>query len=274
MSASQAGNNNYLAAPDVDQTFLVVAGSKPSITTQPTNVTVNLGGNATFYVAATTAPLTYQWQFQSLDMPAQTNQPLSLLRVKANQGGPYRVIVSNPIGSVISVVAVLTVNVPAGVPNIISQPKSVTVRSGEAANFSVSATGNAPLVYQWYQGVASDTSNPVGINSPNYSTGALTSNTSYWVSTSNSLGMVDSDTAWVTVVPAQTPMLSFKVLSGYPVITLNGTVGTNYVLQYKNSLPGSDWLPLLDFNMSANPFTYFDTTAAGVPDRFYRAYAH
>jgi hypothetical protein len=272
--ASQAGNNNYLAAPDVDQTFLVVAGSKPSITTQPTNVTVNLGGNATFYVAATTAPLTYQWQFQSLDMPAQTNQPLSLLRVKANQGGPYRVIVSNPIGSVISVVAVLTVNVPAGVPNIISQPKSVTVRSGEAANFSVSATGNAPLVYQWYQGVASDTSNPVGINSPNYSTGALTSNTSYWVSTSNSLGMVDSDTAWVTVVPAQTPMLSFKVLSGYPVITLNGTVGTNYVLQYKNSLPGSDWLPLLDFNMSANPFTYFDTTAAGVPDRFYRAYAH
>jgi len=35
-------------------------------------------------------------------MPGETNQSLSLLRVKASQGGPYRVIVSNPIGSVTS----------------------------------------------------------------------------------------------------------------------------------------------------------------------------
>ena len=68
----------------------MVSGSKPSITAQPTNQMVDLGGNATFSVAATTAPLTYQWQFQSLDMPGETNQSVSLLRVKASEGGPLR----------------------------------------------------------------------------------------------------------------------------------------------------------------------------------------
>jgi hypothetical protein len=274
VQASQAGNGNYLAAPDVDQSFLVVAGSKPSITTQPTSQTVNLGGNATFYVAATTLPLTYQWQFQSLAMPGQTNQTLSLFRVQASQAGPYRVIVSNPIGSVTSAVAVLTVNVPPGAPAITSQPGSLAVRSGESASFTVVATGNSPLQYQWYHGVSGDTNKPVGVNRPDYTTAALTNNTSYWVSVGNSLGMVDSDTAWVTVVPAQTPKLSFQILAGYPVITLDGKVGTNYVLQYEGSLSGSNWTQLLDFNLSANPFTFFDTSAAGVPRRFYRAYAH
>jgi hypothetical protein len=146
--ASQAGNGNYLAAPDVDNSFLVVSGSKPSITTQPTNQTVDLGGSATFSVAATTSPLTYQWQFQSLNMPGETNQSLSLLRVKASQGGPYRVIVSNPIGSVTSLVAVLTVNVPTGAPNISAQPGNQIIRVGETAVLSVGATGNPVLKYQ------------------------------------------------------------------------------------------------------------------------------
>lgn len=272
--ASQAGNGNYLAATDVDQSFLVVAGSKPSITTQPTNQTVDLGGNAAFYVAATTSPLTYQWQFQSLDMPGETNQSLSLLRVKASQAGPYRVIVSNPIGSVTSLVAVLTVNVPPGVPAITSQPKSLSVRSGETASFAVGATGNAPLVFQWYRGLSGDTNNPVGVDRPDYTTGALTADTRYWVSVRNSLGMVDSDTAWVTVVPSQTPKLSFQILAGFPVITLDGKVGTNYVLQYKNNLSDPNWTLLLNFTLSANPFTYFDTTATGQQRRYYRAYAY
>jgi hypothetical protein len=274
VSASQAGNSNYFAAPNVIQSFLVLAGSLPSITTQPTSQTVDLGGNATFSVAATTFPLTYQWQFESLDMSGQTNQTLSLLRVKSSQGGPYRVIVSNPIGSVTSVVAVLTVNAPPGVPNIVSQPSSVTVRSGETASFTLGATGNAPLTYQWYAGNTGNTNNPVGLDSPNYTTGVLTNNASYWVSVSNSLGMLDSGTAWVTVVPAQTPKLSFEILAGYPVIRLDGKVGTNYVLQYKNSLTDSNWTSLLNFNLSANPFTLFDTSAGGVPNRFYGAYAH
>ena len=76
------------------------------------------------------------------------------------------------------------------------------------------------------------------------------------------------------MVPAQAPKLSFQILAGFPVITLDGKVGTNYVLQYKNSLTDSSWTPLLNFNLSANPFKFFDTSATGVPRRFYGAYAY
>lgn len=273
--ASQAGNGNYLPAPDVDQSFLVVSGSKPSITTQPTNQIVDLGGDALFSVSATTAPLTYQWQFQSLDLPGATNQSLALLRVKTNQGGPYRVIVSNPIGSVTSLVAVLTVNAPAGVPAIVTQPQSQTARVGETVAFSVGATGNATLLYQWYQGASPNTNGlVVGANGTSYTSPLLSTNTSYWVSVRNSLGLVDSATATVTVLPAQSPKLSLQILAGFPVITLDGKVGTNYVLQYKNSLSDANWTPLLDFNLTANPFQYFDTTATGQLRRYYRAYAY
>jgi hypothetical protein len=273
--ALQAGNGNYLAAPDVDQSFLVVAGSKPSITSQPTNQTVNLGSDALFSVSATTAPLTYQWQFRSLDMPGETNQSFALFRVKTNQAGPYRVIVSNPIGSVTSVVAVLTDNAPAGVPAIVTQPHSQYARVGETAAFSVGATGNATLLYQWYQGSSGNTNGlVVGATGTTYTSPVLTTNTSYWVSVRNSLGLVDSDTAWVTVLPAQTPELSLRILAGYPVITVDGKVGTNYVIQYKNSLSDSNWTQLLNFNLSANPFQYFDTTATGQPRRYYRVYAY
>ena len=154
--ASQAGNSNYLAALSVDQSFLAVVGSKPAILAQPTNQIVDLGGNASFSVSATTSPLTFQWQFQSLNMPAETNQSLSLMRVKATQAGPYRVIVSNPLGSITSVVAVLTVNVPPGVPGIVSHPANISARVGEAAIFDVVATGDATLHYQWYRGASGD----------------------------------------------------------------------------------------------------------------------
>ena len=187
--AAQAGNTNYLAATNVDRSFLVVA-SAPAITTQPTNMTVILGGSALFNVAATTAPLTYQWQFASLNIGGQTNQSLALSFVTTNQAGPYRVIVSNPYGSVTSSVVVLTVNAYPGSPTIISQPASVTIRSGETASFSVGAVGDAPLTYGWYNGMAGFTSSYVGANSSSYSAGVLTNNTSYWVSVSNSLGKI------------------------------------------------------------------------------------
>jgi hypothetical protein len=38
---------------------------------------------------------------------------------------------------------------PATAPSIISQPQSVAVHAGDDASFSVSATGTAPLSYQW-----------------------------------------------------------------------------------------------------------------------------
>jgi hypothetical protein len=57
---------------------------------------------------------------------------------------------------------------------------------------------------------------------------------------------------------------------------LNGDSGMLIItaLEYETSLSGSNWTQLLNFTLSADPFEFFDTTAAGSARRFYRAYAH
>ncbi|MDA7640940.1 hypothetical protein N8787_04805, partial [Opitutaceae bacterium] len=65
---------------------------------------------------------------------------------------------------------------------------------------SVSVQGREPLSYQWYEGTAGDTSNPVeGATSATFSSPALTENTSFWVRITNSEGTLDSETFAVEV---------------------------------------------------------------------------
>jgi uncharacterized repeat protein (TIGR01451 family) len=119
----------------------------PSITSQPTNQVVNLGGSAGFYVsAAGSAPLTYRWTFGGTALGGATTATLSLSNVQGGQAGNYAVIVSNPSGSVTSAVATLTVLVP---PSITAQPTNQTVIAGGNAGFQAGAAGTDPLSYQW-----------------------------------------------------------------------------------------------------------------------------
>ena len=69
----------------------------PVITTQPANVTINAGLNATFNVTATgKSPLSCQWQFNGVNLPAGTNSSLVVSNAALANAGNYRVIVSNP----------------------------------------------------------------------------------------------------------------------------------------------------------------------------------
>ena len=83
----------------------------PAILTQPvTNITVALGGNASFSVVAEAlTPPRYQWQLNGQDLPGATNSTLTLTNVMPQQAGPYTVKVSTPAGSVTSTPATLVV---------------------------------------------------------------------------------------------------------------------------------------------------------------------
>lgn len=82
-----------------------------TITEHPTNFSVLQGGTATFSVTAAGAgPLSYQWVFNSVNIPGATSATLSLNNVTTNQAGTYFVRVTNPGGTVNSSNAVLTVN--------------------------------------------------------------------------------------------------------------------------------------------------------------------
>ena len=82
----------------------------PYIISQPTNQTVVAGNNAEFSVwAGGSEPLSYQWSFNSNNIPNATNAVLDLFNVQPNQAGKYSVYVSNPAGSTNSTNAILTV---------------------------------------------------------------------------------------------------------------------------------------------------------------------
>lgn len=132
-----------------DIVFTINPGAGPSITTQPANQTACAGTNATFSVVSTG---TYQWQLSTNGGTSWTNiagataTSYTVTGVTTAQNSyQYRVIVSGQCGSTTSSAATLTVNVA---PAVTGQPTSLSLCSGSAASFSVTATGNG-LSYQW-----------------------------------------------------------------------------------------------------------------------------
>jgi hypothetical protein len=120
----------------------------PLITTQPTNQTAFVGGEAIFSVAAVsfgTAPLSYQWYFNGTNAIAgATNTTLPLLDVSFSDAGVYAVSVSNLYGSVFSSNAVLTVNPPP--PCAPLQAGLVSWWPGEGNANDIAGTNNGLIV--------------------------------------------------------------------------------------------------------------------------------
>jgi glucose/arabinose dehydrogenase len=125
----------------------------PAITSQPASLTRTVGEAATFAVTVTGAtPFSYQWQRDGADIGGATAATFTLASVAlADSGDRFRVRVRNAAGEVLSSEATLTVN-PA--ITITSQPASLARTVGEAAAFSVTATGAGSLSYQWQRGGA------------------------------------------------------------------------------------------------------------------------
>lgn len=187
-----------------DATLTVTGGSAaPSIVAQPVNQTVTAGQTATFSVTATgTAPLSYQWNKNGTAISGATSAAYSTPpTTTADSGSQFNVVVSNASGSVTSSSATLTVNAGGTAPTITVQPTSETVTAGQTASFSVTATGSAPLAYQWHKnGLVIS-----GAISPSYTTPATTSadnGAQFDVLVSNSAGSVNSQAATLTVAAA------------------------------------------------------------------------
>jgi Putative Ig domain/Malectin domain len=80
-------------------------------------------------------------------------------------------------------------------PLIVTQPASQTVNSGQTATFSVTASGAAPLSYQWEKNGAAIS----GATSSSYTTPPETTSAQFAVVVSNSVGIVTSSVATLTV---------------------------------------------------------------------------
>jgi len=173
----------------------------PSITTQPASTTVTAGGNASFSVTATGSPApTYQWQKGGAAIGGATSASLSLTNVQSFDAGTYSVVVSNSAGSVTSANASLTVTAatsPGTSPSIATQPANLMLPAGYSGSLSVTATGTAPLSYQWRLNGAA-IPGATGSTLPLASVQASASG-NYSVVVTNASGSVTSNIATVTV---------------------------------------------------------------------------
>ncbi len=189
------------------------APTAPTISAQPANQSVVAGQSATFSVtAAGTAPLSYQWQKGTASITGATLATYTIpATATADSGSKFSVVVTNAAGSITSNAATLTVTATAVAPSITRQPANVTVTAGQTATFSVTATGTAPLSYQWFQGTTTIT----GATSASYSTPATTTannGAQYKVVVTNSVGNATSNPATLTVnaaAPATTDVLTY-----------------------------------------------------------------
>jgi glycosyl hydrolase family 18 (putative chitinase)/HYDIN/CFA65/VesB family protein/ASPM-SPD-2-Hydin domain-containing protein/Ig-like domain-containing protein/immunoglobulin I-set domain protein len=169
----------------------------PSIVSQPASQTITAGQTATFSVTASgTSPLSYQWSKNGAAMSGAISSSYTTpAETSSDNGAQFTVIVSNSAGTATSNIATLTINVP---PLITTQPTSQTVNAGQTATFSVTASGTAPLSYQWKNsGMAIS-----GATSSSYTTPAEATSdngTQFTVIVSNSAGSVNSNGATLTV---------------------------------------------------------------------------
>jgi hypothetical protein len=97
-------------------------------------------------------------------------------------------------------------------PTITSQPVSQSIIAGQTATFTVTASGTAPLSYQWQENGA----NIAGATSSSYTTPATTtpdSGSTFDVVVSNSAGTAISNAATLTVNAAPAPAIQVNPAS-------------------------------------------------------------
>ncbi|HEY3863813.1 MAG TPA: immunoglobulin domain-containing protein [Verrucomicrobiae bacterium] len=138
--------------------------------------------------------VSFQWQFDGVNIAGQTACTLTLTNVSTAMSGTYTALATNASGQGESVQAVLYVGLP---PAIIAQPQSQSVGAGSNAVFSVTASGT-DLACQWF-----DNSSPL----EGQTGAALTvSNVTpaqlgeYQVSISNGFGAITSVLASLSIV--------------------------------------------------------------------------
>ena len=229
----------------------------PSITSPPAGTNVLLGNPAVFSATAGgTAPLNFQWLKNGVAISGATSNVLTLSAVTTNDAGNYSVVVTNTVGSIASSSAALAVLVP---PAIVTQPTAASVVAGNSASFTVTASGTAPLTYQWLK-------NGAAISSATSATLTLTKVSTndaaaYSVVVANAAGSATSGSAVLTVqLPPSIvtqPASQFGALGS--TINLSVTAGGTGPLSYQWFMAGA---PLTDGgNISGSATSVLTITA-------------
>jgi PKD repeat protein len=143
---------------------LTCCSNGPTISAQPQNRTVLQGQSASFSVGASgTAPFTYFWRFSGTNLAGATTNPFVIGNAQVTNAGGYDVIVCNPVGSVTSSVATLTLIGPPVLlmPHLVMTGHMRFTLSGNTGlNYGVETTSNMVdwILIRTYTNLSGDTS--------------------------------------------------------------------------------------------------------------------
>jgi hypothetical protein len=239
----------------------------PVITNQPVIAATNLIGttNALFnVVAGGTAPLSYQWYFNTnTALLNQTNAALTLSNIQLTNAGYYRCTITNAAGGTNSANALLTVWQP---PVITNQPAGTMVVAGGTVTFSIAAGGLPAPACQWKFNTNTVLAGATGTTLSLTNLHASQAGT-YSVTVTNAAGVTNSFLATLTVTNPPPPVLANVVNGGggkfnftfTPVPGLTNTVLTN------GMLVGGNWgvFTNLPPQSSATPVTLASPADSG-----------
>lgn len=119
-------------ATQAQTTYPIDQSQFPTITVQPLDQVVPIGGNATLSVQATNAD-TYQWQCNGVSLDGQTNNSLAILNAGINSVGLYSCNVSQNGGG----------TVPTRAANVLVY---MTSSSAGAASLSAAPAGSSSVM--------------------------------------------------------------------------------------------------------------------------------
>jgi len=260
-----ASGNRFLSFADSSIARLAsdATPQPPQIVTQPQIQTLRLGSNAIFSVDATGSPaLIYQWRKNGTNLNAATSSNLTLTGITTNDVGNYSVVITNLYGSVTSAPAALLI-----APSLLTPYSGTVGLWGQQATLSVSAWGSGTLNYQWYKAgqLISDATNSTLI----FPSVQLTNAGLYSVVVSSQYGSVTNAAAELVVNPAN---ISLGLYAG---ITIDGTVGYTYGIEYATNLVNPTWHALTNVTLTQPVEIWVDTSVktSSLTSRYYRVTA-
>lgn len=250
---------------------LIVNSALLAITAPPTNLTVNIGGTANFYVTASgTTTLGYQWYKNYTNrISGATASAYSISNAQSTNAGNFTVVVTNAAGALTSSIAVLAINASIA-PDITTQPTNLTVTAGFPATFVVVASGAAPLSYQW-QRSATNVSASATNSSWTIPNVRLADAGIYTVVVTNAGGSVTSSNAQLTAnLPAAPALSSASQAGNLFSFTFTPAVGLTNAVLTNSDAGGAGWSVFTNIPppVSATPVTVTDLISNN--PKFYR----
>jgi streptogramin lyase len=233
---------NNVSTNEAGSYSVVVTSSSGSVTSsivdltvvyppQPQMLALPIGSSGSFTLSgASSGLLNYQWYFNTnTAVPDGTNSVLNFISASTNLAGNYLCVVINSYGSITSAVVTLLVGVPAGIAN---QPHNQSMTNGGFVTFSVGASGDTPLNYQWYfnnSAINGETNTVLNIINVTNSNGG-----NYFCMVTNLFGSATSGVATLTILLP--PSISSQPQgqqvgigsNGVFTVTCNGTLPFNY----------------------------------------------